>query len=121
MTSLTESSLIYGLCTNTGTPEKPKKDNNKWYDSVYLCIQNSSISNVSVDGFKCFKFSNFKEADEYFDKKNYKILTGGKEYHRHTMIPICKWVPIRYHKFFINYKLLKLFWVNKITIMVKKD
>ena len=118
MASLTESYPISDLITNKSKSNTP--NNNDWYDSVYLCIQNSSVTSPHIDGFKCFKFSNFKEADDYFNKTNNKNLPENKEYHRHTMIPVCKWTPLRLHKFVLNYKLQNLFWKNNITLMVKK-
>lgn len=117
MASLTESYQISELMM-----EKSKKppNNNNWFDAVYLCIQNSESSHPLIDGFRCYKFNNFKEADKYLNKENYKIMTGGIHYHRHTMIPVCKWIPYRYHKFIINYKLQNIFWRNNITLMFKK-
>jgi hypothetical protein len=112
MASLTESYQI-----SQQMMEQPKKNpNNNWFDSVYLCIQNSKASDPLIDGFKCYKFNNFNEADNYYNKN----FDESKNTHRHTMIPVCKWTPFRFHKFVLNYKLLSLFWKNNITIMVKK-
>jgi len=114
MASLTESSLSLYIEPNNNN------NNNDWIGSVYLCIQNSNKSSENIDGFKCFQFKNFLEARDYYKKKNYKILNDNIIY-RHTMIPICKWSPIRLHKFILNYKLNSLFWKNDITLMVKKE
>lgn len=118
MASLTESYPLSDMMTNNSNLKRPNND--KWYDTVYLCIQNSPVSTPRIDGFKCFKFSDFNEADDYFIKTNNKIINENKEYHRHTMIAICKWIPLRFHKFVLNYKLQNLFWQNNITLMVKK-
>jgi hypothetical protein len=91
-------------------------NNNYWFDSVYLCIQNSDSSQPVIDGFKCYKFNNFDEADDYYNKR----FTETNEYHRHTIVPVCKWTPFRFHKFVLNYKLQQLFWKNNITLMIKK-
>ncbi len=117
MASLTESYHISQLMM-----EKSKKNppNNNWFDSVYLCIQNSKSSDPLIDGFKCYKFNSFAEADDYYNKNNYKLITDNKYYYRHTIIPVCKWIPYRYHKFIINYKLQNIFWRNNITLMFKK-
>jgi hypothetical protein len=119
MASLTESSLISDTMPNNN-PNNNNPNNNNWIGSVYLCIQNSDISSKNIDGFKCYKFNNFEEADAYFNKENYKIMTKGIYYYRHTFIPVCKWVPFRFHKFVLNYKLQNLFWSNNITLMFKK-
>ena len=114
MASLTESYQISELMM-----EKSKNPPNKWFDSVYLCIQNSESSHPLIDGFKCYKFDNFNEADNYYNNNKSRIMKEDK-YHRHTMIPVCKWVPYRFHKFVINYKLQNIFWKNNITLMFKK-
>jgi hypothetical protein len=49
-----------------------------------------------------------------------RASSDNKYYYRHTMIPVCKWIPYRYHKFIINYKLQNIFWRNNITLMFKK-
>jgi hypothetical protein len=116
MASLTESSLMFDAVN----PEGPKKNNNNWIGSVYLCIQNSDISSKNIDGFKCFKFKNFIEADNYFYKNKYKILNDSIIY-RYEMVPVCKWAPFRFHKFILNYKLNNIYWKNNITLMVKKE
>ena len=72
MASLTESFHLSNIITNKSN--LPPPNNNDWYDSIYLCIQNSSLERPLIDGFKCFKFSNFNEADDYFNKlKNLNI------------------------------------------------
>jgi hypothetical protein len=121
MASLTESYQISELMMEQ-SKKPPNNNNNNWFDSVYLCIQNSESSHPLIDGFRCYKFNNFEEADNYsnYYLDNYKIMTGGIQYHRHTMIPVCKWVPYRFHKFVINYKLQNKFWKNNITLMFKK-
>ena len=119
MASLTESFHLSNIITNKSN--LPPPNNNDWYDSIYLCIQNSSLERPLIDGFKCFKFSNFNEADDYFNKTNNRKISENKEYHRHTIIPVCKWVPLRFHKFVLNYKLQRLFWQNNITLMFKKE
>ena len=112
MSNLTESYHISELMME----QSKKNPNNDWFDSVYLCIQKSESSYPQIDGFKCYKFTNFDEADNYFNKR----FTECKLTHRHTMIPVCKWVPYRFHKFVLDYKLHNLFWKNNITLMIKK-
>ena len=115
MVSLTKKSHI----TDSITYAK-NNNNNNWIGSVYLCIQNSDKSSENIDGFRCFQFKNILEAEDYYNKKNYKILND-KIIYRHTMIPICKWVPFSLHKFILNDKLNRIYWKNNITFMIKKE
>ena len=113
MASLTESFHISNTLIQKRNPEQ-----NEWYDIVYLCVQKSSSESILIDGFKCYKFKSFIDADYYFNSN--KKYTCEKHY-RTTMIPVCKWIPFRFHKFYLNYKLINLFWKNDITLMTKKE
>lgn len=116
MSSFTQSYHISELMMEQSKKNNNNNNNNNWFDTVYLCIQKSEASHQFIDGFKCYKFNNFNEADDYYNKN----FIESKNTHRHTMIPVCKWTPFRFHKFVLNYKLLNLFWKNNITLMVKK-
>lgn len=110
MASLSESSLISDNENN-----KPQKTNNKkWFDSVYLCIEKTKNPKL-IDGFACYKFDSFENADKHYNKIKPKLILEIKK----TMVPICKWVPFIFHRSVINYKLKKLYWKNDITIMKK--
>ena len=108
MGNLTESSLIFNDCNNFN------KQNNNWYNNVYLCIEKKRDNNI-INGFNCYNFSNINEANKYC--KHYLNI----ENYRHTIIPVCKWVPSIFHKQYINYYLKKKYWKNDITIFKQKN
>lgn len=110
MASLTESSLIFDMI-NPEEPKKPKK--NDWYNRVYLCWEDTNFMKPTtftpIKGFKCYRYNSFEIADNAWNKD----LT---EYHkmeiRHTMIPICKWVPQIFDRYILNWKLKKIYWLG---------
>ena len=84
----------------------------KYYDRVYLCIEDVKDSNndsPQIKGFICKKFDDFEYADTYAQSviKN-KV--------RSAMIPICKWSPKFLDPFLLNIYLKKHFWGGKIRI-----
>ena len=99
MASLTESSLSY--------PDN--NENNTWYNRVYLCIEKKN-DNQCINGFNCYSFQNLNQADAFHKRQT----TNEK---RHNIIPVCKWIPVLFHKYYINYSLKKLYWKNDITIL----
>lgn len=111
MASLTESSLIFDMLN----PKEPKK--NDWYDRVYLCWEDTNLkkptTNTPIKGFKCYRYNSFENANKAWDKD----LT---EYHnmeiRHATIPICKWVPLRYDFYVLNWKLMNKYWLGNHLI-----
>jgi hypothetical protein len=105
MSSLTESVLIYNENNN-----EPKKTKSKWYNYVYLCIEKKG-DNQYINGFNCYTFTDFNQADTFYKKR------FSNEKNRHTMIPVCKWIPNLLHKYYINYSLKKIIWKNNITIL----
>jgi len=114
MSSLTESFLIYdGNDTEPKRPKKPKKPNNEpkkkeWYD-VYLCIEKNGNSEY-INGLNCYTFTNFIRANDFYYKNH------ADEKNRHIIIPVCKWIPFIFQKYYLNYTLKKLYWKNDITI-----
>jgi hypothetical protein len=89
-------------------------NNINWYDRVYLCYEDIEKPNTysSIRGFNCYKFDSFEKADSssrllLFQRNNEK---------RHTMIPICKWVPNLFDKYILNHKLKNKYWLGKISI-----
>lgn len=87
---------------------KPKP---KYYDRVYLCIEDlrpTGQPNVSspIKGFLCKKFDDFEFADEYYQQ------IPNKDNFRSTMIPICKWCPSFLDSFVLNSYLKKIFWIG---------
>jgi hypothetical protein len=106
MSCLTESFLIF----NGYEPKKPPK-NNCYYDRVYLCVEKKNVNQQIINGFNCYTFKDFNNADAFYNKN---IIN--KE-NRCTMIPVCKWIPMLFHKQYLNYKLKNLYWNNNITIL----
>jgi hypothetical protein len=85
-----------------------------YYDRVYLCVEKKNQDDITIKGFDCYLFTNFEEADFYFNKKKDSIIR------RSTMIPICKWTPQFFDPYIIDYKLKKLFWLNSYTFYKKR-
>jgi hypothetical protein len=103
MSTLTESIF-------TENSKKPSNENkNPWYDIVYLCIEKKG-NNQYINGFTCYTFNNFTNADIFYKNK------FNDEKRRHIMIPVCKWIPFVFHKYYIDYALKKNYWKNDITI-----
>lgn len=114
MASLTESSLInkfYNLSSNNSNNNNNPNENN-WYDCVYYCIQTND--KVRKNEFVCYKYKNFEKANTH-GKYNYHLNTSNT-----ALIPMCKWIPDIFHPYFLNKKLLKIFWSNNIKIMCNK-
>ena len=114
MASLTESVLIYP--DNNGDSNK-KQDKTPWYNNVYLCIEKKEKkeNRQYINGFNCYTFANFNQADIFY-KKHFTPENANL----HTMIPVCKWIPCSFHKYYLNYALKKLYWKNEITIFKNK-
>ena len=110
MSSLTEISLTYDLLNSSADSERNNNEKNNYYNSVYLCVEKEQNTPI-IKGFNCFLFHSFQSADKYYG--NMKSNIGDK---RHTMIPICKYVPYMFHPFILNYKLKKLYWNNNVSI-----
>ena len=96
--------------------QKPRDDylrpKPKYYDRVYLCVEDlrpSNTPNVSlpIKGFLCKKFDDFEFADEYFQKFT------NKDKLRNAMIPICRWCPFFLDQIVLNIYLRKIFWVGR--------
>jgi hypothetical protein len=70
-------------------------------DNVYLCLGDRS-------GYQCKAFSNYLEADRYHSelcKMDPNVLGNKKS----TMIPIAKFAPDWYKKFYLQRELAKIF------------
>jgi len=115
MASLTELSLLASENTimnnETTSAQNPKPNNNKnWFNVVYLCVEKSG-DNI-FNGFKCYPFPNIPQADAYLNK--YLTNTKMKKY---TIIPMCRYIPVIFHRVYLNYSLKKIYWNNDITIL----
>ena len=109
MASLTESSLTFDMIN----PKEPKK--NDWFNRVYLCyedISDQNSKNLPIKGFKCYRHDNFDDANNHLKIDNNLEI-------RHTMIPICKWVPEICDKFILNWKLRNMYWLDRHIIYRK--
>ena len=104
MSSLTETILTYYENNN-----EPKKSKTPWYNYVYLCIEKKG-NDQYINGFNCYTFTDFKQADTFYEKR------FSNEKTKHIMIPVCKWIPNLLHKYYINYSLKNIIWKNNITI-----
>lgn len=84
----------------------------KYYDRVYLCIEdlrpNNQANVVSpIRGFLCKKFDDFEFADDYLQ------TLSNKNNIRSTMIPICRWSPSFLDSFILSIRLKNIFWLGK--------
>jgi len=118
MSSLTESSLTYN---SYPIHNNDNNDNNKiWYKYAYLCIEKEQDKNDNkiVNGFTCYQFYSLLHAHNYyqFQKKSKELLEK-----KYAIVPVCKYVPLLFHPFVLNYKLKNLLWKKNINIMRIKD
>lgn len=84
----------------------------KYYNRVYLCIEDLTPTNVTnhnmpIRGFICKKFGDFEFADEYYQNM------PNKDNIRSAMIPICKWSPSWLDKYILDFRLKKMFWLGR--------
>jgi hypothetical protein len=109
MASLTESYFISEQIMKDREPEK-----NKWYDRVYLCWEDTDFKKPNtyqaIKGFNCYRYNSFENADYAWN--NHKETEKKLEV-RHTMIPMCKWVPEIFDKYILNWKLRNMYWLGK--------
>ncbi len=91
---------------------EPEK--NKWYDRVYLCWEDTNFKKPNtyqaIKGFNCYRYNSFESAD--YGWRNC-CETEQKLEVRHTMIPVCKWVPEIFDKYILNWKLRNMYWLGK--------
>lgn len=115
MASLTDSYVIMEQIMNNRNPEKNPEDN-EWYDRVYLCWEDTNFKKPNtfgpIKGFNCYRYNTFIGAD-YGWKKCHSAEE--KLEVRHTMIPMCKWVPEIFDKYILNWKLRNMYWLGKNT------
>jgi hypothetical protein len=90
---------------------------NNWFDRVYLCYEDTDNMKPTtygpIIGFKCYRYTSFENADKGWDKDRTELH---KLNIRHTMIPICKWVPKIFDKYILNWKLKNIYWLGIHTI-----
>lgn len=87
-----------------------------WYDRVYLCYEDTNFNRPKtyspIRGFDCYRYNSFESANAGW--KNKTDLCGLDL--RHTMIPICRWVPKMFDKYILNWKLKTIYWGGEISI-----
>jgi hypothetical protein len=96
MTELGVFSNQLNNCSNNNN-----NNEKKWYDSVYLCIK---VKEPSIEFLECYKFCDFQEADKYLNNSKWLI---NKKYKHFATIPVCKWIPDKFHHLFLKYKVSK--------------
>ncbi len=109
MSNLNEAMLLIYYIKNI-----KKTESNEWYNRVYLCCEDTDFKKPTtykpIKGFNCYRFNSFASADYVWNNlfKNNDELEV-----RHTMIPMCKWVPKIFDKYILNWKLRDMYWLGK--------
>jgi hypothetical protein len=94
--------------------------NPDWFNRVYLCYEDTNNSNTfsPIKGFKCYRYNSFETAKLGW---NHELKNkNDQQYIRHTMIPICRWVPDIFDRYILNWKLREIYWLGKHTIYKQK-
>jgi hypothetical protein len=119
MTERTKTSNSQHIDLNTELEvlaEVRNKCSSNWYDRVYLCYEdvpnNQPNNSLPIKGFKCYKYNSFENADNGWDN----VISLQKNDIRHTMLPICRWVPVIFDRYILNWKLKNMYWLGKHTI-----
>ena len=109
MSNLTEAILLTDYIANSRKPEE-----NKWYNRVYLCYEDTDFKKPNpyspIKGFNCYRYNSFASAD--YGWNNHRETEQKLEV-RHTMIPMCKWVPEIFDRYILNWKLRNMYWLGK--------
>ena len=93
-----------------------------WLNRVYLCYEevntDSNHTSDHIKGFICYRYNSFETADSGWnnDIKRNNYLKNA----RHTMIPICRWVPNIFDRYILNLKLRETYWLGKHIIYKPK-
>lgn len=91
--------------------DKPKTNN---YSPIYVCVEKEKgCYDQRINGFNCYLFDNFERATKYSNS----IYDSSV---RTTLIPICKWIPLIFHRPYLNYKLYTIYWNNSVTLWNQK-
>lgn len=96
---------------------KNQPENNiNWYDRVYLCYEDTNLRQQTtydpIKGFNCYRYNSIRNANIGWNNKHelHKLSV------KHTMIPICRWVPEIFDRHILNWKLRKIYWGGKICM-----
>jgi len=71
-------------------------------------INNNTNNNINNNNCKCVKYDNFRSA-------NFNLNILGNNFET-NLIPVCKYTPIMFHKYILNYKLNNTIFNGKIII-----
>ena len=116
MTERSKTSNIYLNTELEILDEVRNKCSSNWYDRVYLCYEdvphNKPNNSLPIKGFKCYKYNSFENADAGWDN----VISLQKNDIRHTMLPICRWVPIIFDRYILDWKLKNMYWSGKHTM-----
>ena len=89
----------------------------EWYNRVYLCYEETDhkipTTYGPIVGFNCYKYSSLQNANDGWWKDRTELHNLDI---RHTMIPICKWVPQIFDKYILNWKLKNMYWKGNIWL-----
>ncbi len=90
-----------------------RDDDNSKYNRLYLCYENTNhkipTTYGPIIGFNCYKYNSFENAYSGWDKDRTEIPHLNT---RHTLIPICKWVPEIFDKYILDWKLKNIYWIG---------
>ena len=93
------------------------QNDTNWYDRVYLCWEDTDFKKpttyLPIKGFNCYRYNSFASAE--YGWNNF-CETEQKLEVRHTMIPMCKWVPEIFDKYILNWKLRNMYWLGVISL-----
>ena len=102
-------------CLNMTTQTRYLSSND-WYDRVYLCWEDTDFKKPNtygpIKGFNCYRYNSFENADRGWDN----VISLQKNDIRHTMLPVCKWVPVIFDRYILDWKLKNMYWLGKHTI-----
>lgn len=103
-----------GYLTSSQTFNNKPSENNEWYDRVYLCWEDTDLKTPTtygpIKGFNCYRYNSFANAD--YAWQNHREVEQKWDI-RHTMIPMCKWVPEIFDKYILNWRLKNMYWLSK--------
>ncbi len=105
------------ITEQTNTRSLDYNDTNKWYNRVYLCWEETDFKKPTtykpIMGFNCYRYNSFENADYIW--KNFRETEQKLEV-RHTMIPMCKWIPTFLDKYILKWKLRNMYWKGQHSI-----
>jgi hypothetical protein len=76
----------------------------------YLCVINKNFNspNINTKDCKCVKYNDLRSA-------NFNLNILGNNF-KTILIPVCKYTPIMFHKYILNYKLDNSIFFKNIII-----